>query len=116
MDFVRSGMQGAKPRFQKNHLMTDSITMAVPRVGDEHNAYWRSAIDNADAKLIEATPEMLEALIFQTKVFENVVLRGQKFEVCHFEKLNEAYVKNIDAIGKATGKSWEEIKELINEN
>lgn len=68
----------------------------------------------ANAHLIAAAPEILEVLIFQTKVFENIVFgRLQKWEVNVFDKLNEAYVRQVKAIEKACyPKSWEEIKGL----
>ena len=47
--------------------------------------------------IIAAAPEMLEALIFH---IENGSCR-------------EAHEKMIDAVQKATGKTWEEIKELL---
>jgi hypothetical protein len=73
MDFVRKGLQKAQPRFQKNGVMCKADELATfetcHAVGLEaarkDGACYRydiDGIDHADARLIAAAPEMLEAL------------------------------------------------------
>jgi hypothetical protein len=56
----------------------------------------------------DAAPEMLEALI---DIIES--LEWLPTDVCIEDTLSTEYIKSIKAIEKATGKSWEEIKELL---
>jgi hypothetical protein len=73
MDFARMGLQGAQPRFQRNRIMEngrDLCTFAVSdavgyEAGKKDGATYRYAIDgfdHPDARLIAASPELLEAL------------------------------------------------------
>lgn len=56
----------------------------------------------SNAQLVHAAPEMLEALIAMT-------LRHEETDIGNYGELDIA----IEAIEKATGKTWPEIKELI---
>ena len=68
MDFRRFGMNGAAPvfwhwdydKFVGKPERADELAMSVE--GREHHASWFADIDHPDARLIAATPELLEAL------------------------------------------------------
>lgn len=69
MDFERWGMGGASPRFALQfgdaHIMTrlcDNPDWIKPLSGRSHHADWCAGVAHPDAKLIEAAPELLEAL------------------------------------------------------
>ena len=69
MDFERWGMGGASPRFALQfgdaHIMTrlcDNPEWIKPLSGRSHHADWCAGVAHPDAKLIEAAPELLEAL------------------------------------------------------
>ena len=66
MDFVRWGMMGAKPRFQRVlgpqcGIMVPVEEWAIPVKGREHHASWFQAINHPDARLIAAAPDLLHA-------------------------------------------------------
>lgn len=69
MDFVRSGMNGAAPRFQSNHVMKRADAFPVFEVSPEAQVYSPSiyrrdivAIRHPDAALIAAAPELWDAI------------------------------------------------------
>lgn len=66
MDFERWGMGGAAPRFQdptdQHLLLTRAEHFAVVVPGREHHRSWFQGIDQPDANLIAAAPELYEAL------------------------------------------------------
>jgi hypothetical protein len=59
-----------------------------------------------DAKLVSAAPEMLEALIENMMDWERTVGDENKLEDMR---------RTLEAIEKATGMSWQEVKEIIEE-
>jgi NMD protein affecting ribosome stability and mRNA decay len=65
----------------------------------DHKAHWAGF--EANARLYAAAPEMLEALI-------KAVYYGE-------DKLSWNYCNLVPVIEKATGKTWEEVKEVIDE-
>lgn len=99
MDFVRYGMNSAQPRFRSaDCLMQNATDLSSPEKGREHHEGWHRIINHPDARLIAAAPEMLYQLI-------NIGLYGAlKFE-SDWDKIQPI-------IEKATGRKWEEIKEM----
>jgi hypothetical protein len=61
---------------------------------------------DANARLISAAPEMLEALIENMMDWERTVGDENKLEDMR---------RTLDAIEKATGRTWQEVKEVISE-
>lgn len=77
------------------------------------NAFTRK-YNNVDARLIAAAPEMLKALITAGNQFREYALEHTKKG--KHEKATTNYRMSdicIDAVTKATGKTWDEIKELM---
>lgn len=74
MDFVRMGMRGAQPRFQRKGIMMPAVElirfevdpsvvgMAAGKIADSVYRYDIIEIDHPDARLITAAPDLLEAL------------------------------------------------------
>lgn len=66
MDFARWGMGRAAPRFQSSidphKLMTRAEHFGVEVAGRAHHREWFQGIDQPDANLIAAAPELYEAL------------------------------------------------------
>lgn len=67
MDFVRYGMSGAAPRFNKciqpdTNIMERAEHFAQTVTGREHHASWFKGIGHPDANLIEQAPAILLAL------------------------------------------------------
>ncbi len=100
IDFVRWGMGGAAPRFNKSmdgsgRLMlmhrADEFTAVVP--GREHHAEWFRSIDHPDAHLIAAAPAMLAAL------------KSIAAMAVHWQPLTPGDIREVtDAIAKAEGR------------
>lgn len=65
--------------------------------------------DSPNAKIIASAPEMLEALIGIVEFLPDLKSLPIKTKTAH----GEATRKVVNAIQKATGKSWEEIKGLL---
>ncbi len=65
----------------------------------------------ANAKLIAAAPEMLEALIDICSKFQSIVPTNTKYSEDYQKDFLRMYDKQIKVIEKATGMSWKEIVE-----
>lgn len=64
MDFVRWGMGNAAPRFRRMSAPCYNIMYRIEHfarvvLGREHHSDWFRRIDHADARLMEASPELL---------------------------------------------------------
>lgn len=67
MDFTRCGMQGGTARLRELsedelNVMYPASKWAEPEKGREHHKNWFQLINHADANLIAAAPDLLEAL------------------------------------------------------
>ena len=68
MDFVRWGMWSAQPRLLRPManstmmLLEHATRYAVVVEGREHHSDWFQGIDHPDAKIIEAAPDLYQAL------------------------------------------------------
>lgn len=66
MDFTRWGMQSAQPRFKDPNTgyieNAEMFAEVVP--GREHHKAWFQTINQPDANLIAAAPDLLEALVW----------------------------------------------------
>jgi hypothetical protein len=65
-----------------------------------------------DCELIAAAPDMLEALIDATIEILNTEQNEYRWSKEDAVRRNHGYISVIE---KATGKTWEEVKELVNE-
>jgi hypothetical protein len=71
MDFARWGMGKAVPRFRDTEVggmnlmdrLCDKPEWIAPEPGREHHKRWHQLVTHPDARLIEAAPDMLAALI-----------------------------------------------------
>ena len=73
IDFARCGFGSATPRFREMsepgmNIMRNALEFATPKKGREHHAAWFQILMHPDAALIEAAPELLEALEEQERV------------------------------------------------
>ena len=92
----------------------DEINKAIPVLGYVNGF--------EEAKLIAAAPEMLEALIDDILEDEEEYKKYGHWPVSELansscdglKKEYGSYCRKLKAIQSATGKTWEEIKELIN--
>jgi len=96
MDFVRYGMQSAKPRFNIDGLMCDADKIGKVVKDRKHHKKWYQELKHPDTLLIEAAPEMLECLI---KLYKNLKSFGS----------NISKENAVEIIEKATGMSIEEV-------
>jgi len=114
MDFARKGMNLGQPRFQPASGMESADELCIYQVGDrsvigveaakKNSTVYRHDIigfDSADATLIAAAPELLEALEQCLKMIEET-------EAQHGRNFGEGNVAR-DAIQKATGIRPEEV-------
>jgi hypothetical protein len=103
MDFVRWGMGGAAPRLiDHNRFLlrrADEFSVTVP--GREHHSAWFRAIDHPDARMIEASPEMYDALVWIVNCASCV---GKDGEPPTSEEYRDALNAGVAAIAKAEGK------------
>lgn len=111
MDFVRWGMRGAQPRFQAERgIMIDAKDLIKFEVGDKSIVgldearkdgsvyrYDIRGINSADANLIAAAPELLEALHRIEKIIKINLWHQQ-------EKIEDARHIALEAIAKAEGR------------
>ncbi len=104
MDFVRWGMGGATPRFRNasdHGLLERCIVWAKAVIGRSHHAHWFKALDHPDARLIAASPELLEAL--QACEIELTIMEDMYPNAC--SKRESALASARAAIAKATGEA-----------
>jgi len=111
--------------------MVDSEGDEIINDGSAHGEYCQViTADSANAKLIATAPEMLKVLI-KSVLLEEKIIREYHPTINIRESIQDKklYIKEkngqealqdlvdkIEAIEQATDKSWEEIKELINEH
>jgi len=108
MDLRRWGMHGAQPYFPKDGLIYPVEKFAQPIKGREHHT-WIAEINHPNAKTIEAAPEMLKALISDgIDYLETLELGGYPTP-----SMRVKYARNSQIIFDITGKSIQQIKELI---
>jgi len=93
---------------EKKLLEINNIPLRFPALGIGTNTGGVAIIpldesNNANAKLIAAAPDMLEALILEVRNHEKNGI-GEGYQWNELAK---------DLIQKATNKSWEEIKDLL---
>lgn len=70
--------------------------------------------DHKTARLIAAAPEMLDALVEEWVFIENfLAVWAESVDNHQYNKFNNRAEKIVSIIEKATGKTWEEVKELI---
>lgn len=101
MDFARWGMGGAVPRFRDTaedgfNLMDrlcDKPEWIAPEPGREHHKRWYQMVTHPDARLMEAAPDLLDAL----KAICDEQDERQGYASC------KAYDKARAAIAKAEG-------------
>jgi hypothetical protein len=113
MDCTRAGTQGALPRFQSEK----NLMGRVDELGElrDHNGEY--TLTHPDANLIAAAPEMLERDIkFEQAMWEmcDRLNSGEKLtasEVFNFLSHRWSFLPDE----KATGKTWEQIKNLHEE-
>jgi len=77
----------------------------------ENGFFIQTPISKADIKIIAAAPEMLEDGLYNCQLIERMkecILEPDKLYIMIGQMKTSSYKK-------ATGKSWQEIKELINE-
>lgn len=115
MDFTRWGMGGAVPRFrdpahdgmQLMHRLCDRADWLATQPGREHHADWHLLVTHPDARLMEAAPDLLEALshLFDCLPVGNKGARMFPTSAPHAADLNAALDRARAAIAKATGES-----------
>ncbi len=76
--------------------------------GENRNLICDTYGQKENALCFRQAPEMLEALIVQAEMWELIIKHNPE----RFVK-DKQYYQAIDAIEKATGKTWPEIKQLI---
>jgi len=96
MNIERLGITPGPWEIEKTSVSPNHLDSLIKTSDDAKYIGWIYNDHSADARLIAAAPEMLEALI----------------ELCVFiNPANDDIA--IIAIERATGKTWEEVKEII---
>ena len=98
MDFVRWGMNGAKPRLNCAGLMRPADGLCEVIRGREHHASWCQTINHPDARLIAAAPDMLDDMIWFVKRCRSGEVRSVT-----------TYARFIKTIESATGLPIKEV-------
>ena len=91
-----------KNRIEEKRRVYSIDGVFISRSESNFNNY---EIDHNNAQVIAASPEMLEALIDIVSEMEPYHRQGMEDK--------GLYIKGIKVVQKATGKTWQEIKELI---
>lgn len=84
MDLTRWGMQSANLRFRRTmapglQVMDDATRYAQPLRGREHHKDWFQVLNHPDARLIEAAPTMIQALIRAAHVMAEASNQSPEF-------------------------------------
>jgi len=98
MDFERWGMTSATPRFNdpEHGLLNRAMEYAEIIKGRDHHAHWCQSLNHPDALLIQAAPEMFEALKSIVEYWNNPQKGSLNDHVAHSLQLAEL------ALNKAT--------------
>ncbi len=95
-------------KYDYDFLTTNGVDDSCESIiddGSAHGEYGQTIkADSPNALLIAAAPDMLEALIDCLNFYE-YGLRAD-------DPRQQSFLKAIESVEKATGKTWEEIKEL----
>lgn len=77
MDFVRMGMQGAQPRFSdRGDQPLGGVMRTIEEIGN--------VLDNPDARLIAAAPDLLAALKLCLPLVQNDIYSDGSDYICYF--------------------------------
>jgi len=83
--------------------LCDKPEWVVPIIGREHHVDWLAGVNHPDAKLIEAAPELLEAL---EETLQQYVSLAESGDAGNWDPHKEAFViKAKAAIAKAKGEA-----------
>ena len=106
MDFKRWGMRGAQPRFLTDvgtggMMLSEAEHFATVVPGREHHSEWFQTLNNPNARLISAAPDMAEAL---DRLLEMFNLRPDIHKFLGFKE-HEDIAAACMALAKARGQA-----------
>ena len=110
MDFDRWGMGGAVATLRDPavdgmnimHRLPDRMDWIVAFPGRQHHFDWCAAVKHPDMQLIEAAPDLLEALQDMHEVLQESMRTGGWIPTPLQSSFRDAWVKVTSAIAKAT--------------